>query len=113
MSVPTTSCAFQVARVGVHSGQLLEMQKLSRSWLLGQCAQQQVDVNHTGRLLRLLVDHLPKLPQGSYLLTHQPGAAAVCCFGAKDGISMTDQTVRLLMQALSVISCACFVHTAT
>ena len=86
----------QVARVGVHSGQLLEMQQLSRSWLLGQCAQQQVDVNHTSRLLRLLTSHLQSLPEGKYLLTHQPGAAAVCCFRAQDEPGVMQEAVSVL-----------------
>ena len=72
----------QVARVGVHSGHLLEVQQFSKAWLLGQCTQQQVDVSHTNRLIRLLMEHLQSLPHGQYLLTHQPGANAVCCYTA-------------------------------
>ena len=72
----------QVARVGVHSGHLLELQQLSKTWLLGQCTQQQVDVSHINRLIQLLMEHLQRLPDGQHLLTHQPGADAVCCYTA-------------------------------
>lgn len=76
-----TKC-LQVARIGIHSRHILQMQKLSKAWLLGQCSQQQLDVSHTSRLILSLMQHLQRLPEGRYLLCHQPGADAVCCYQA-------------------------------
>ncbi|KAL0044760.1 hypothetical protein WJX82_008644 [Trebouxia sp. C0006] len=80
---PQPNCELVVAKVGVHSSHLLGIQAKSRGWVMQECSRQQVDISHVQRLIPLLMGQLQDLAPGQYLLTHEPGEAAVSCFTAQ------------------------------
>ncbi len=89
----------QVAKVGVHSSHLLGIQAKSRGWVMQECSRQQVDISHVQRLIPLLMGNLQDLAPGQYLLTHEPGEAAVSCFTAKINATQ-DEPVRIMHKEL-------------
>lgn len=88
----------QVAKVGVHSSHLLDIQCIPSKWVRAECHKSGLDIDRPFRVIRLLMRHLQSLPEGQYMLAHQAGASAVVCFrAAPDGL--LDGQVGLL-QAL-------------
>ena len=64
-----------------------------------ECNRQQVDISHVQRLIPLIMGHLQGLAPGQYLLTHEPGEAAVSCFTAHINATK-DEPVRIMHQEL-------------
>ena len=77
----------QVAKVGVHSSHLLDIQCIPSKWVRAECHKSGLDIDRPFRVIRLLMRHLQSLPDGQYMLAHQAGASAVTCFrAAPDGL---------------------------
>ena len=93
----------QVAKVGVHSSHLLGIQAKSRGWVMQECSRQQVDISHVQRLILLLMGQLQDLAPGQYLLTHEPGEAAVTCFTAQINATQ-DEPVRIVLKSCCVMT---------
>ena len=72
----------QVGHVGVHSCQLLQCQHFTAGELLEAAAGAGFRPGMMWRLMSALLGQLTGLPCGQYLLTHQPGAEAICLFAA-------------------------------
>jgi hypothetical protein len=68
--------------VGVHSCQLLKCQHFTAGELLEAAAGAGFRPRMMWRLMSALLGQLTGLPAGQYLLTHQPGAEAICLFAA-------------------------------
>ena len=93
----------QVAKVGVHSSHLLGIQAKSRGWVMQECSRQQVDISHVQRLIPLLMGQLQDLAPGQYLLTHEPGEAAVSCFTAQINATQ-DEPVCIVHKSCCVLT---------
>ena len=72
----------QVWHVGVHSCQLLRHQRFTAQELLDSAAASGLQPATIWKLVAAVLRQLTSLAPGQYLLTHQPGADAICLYAA-------------------------------
>ena len=95
----------QVAKVGVHSSHLLDIQYAPDEWLKTECRKTGLDLDHPNRIIRYLMPHLHSLPPGQYMLAHQAGAPAVSCFKAAPDGTVNGQVGMSMLHAVVCFCC--------
>ena len=91
----------QVWHVGVHSCQLLRHQRFTAQELLDSAAASGLQPVMIWRLVAAVLGQLTGLAPGQYLLTHQPGADALCLFAA--AAPPEDSTAQVCIRVCSFL----------
>ncbi len=86
--------------MGVQSCQLLRCQHFTAAELLEAAAGAGFHPAMVWRLVSVLLVQLTGLPAGQYLLTHQPGAEAICLFAA--GCADAQQSAEACSAAIPI-----------
>ena len=94
--------AVQVWHVGVHSCQLLKHQRFTAQELLDSAAASGLQPVMIWRLVAAVLAQLTGLAPGQYLLTHQPGADAICLFAAATSEDSAAQVCTNIRKCLEV-----------